>query len=96
MLLSLNHTILWKERHRARQRLALLEDLNGLLPGRLLLVIDLAQIEHVALDDSLPNTTLVLDNAPVTVLFAVFLSRATAQKHSENKLCIPEKVLGRG
>jgi len=55
---------------------------HGLLPGRLLLVVNLSQIKDVALNNPVIGAALVLDDAPVTMLLAIFLSRATAQKHN--------------
>src|SRR5438477_89762 len=43
--------LLGEQRHGARPRLALLENLDRLAPALALAVIDFAQIEHVALDD---------------------------------------------
>jgi hypothetical protein len=47
-----------------------------------LLVVDFPQIKDVTLNDSVPGATFVFDNAPVTVFFTIFLSRAAAQKHN--------------
>ncbi len=56
----------------------MLKDLDGLLPTGLLLIIDLAQVQNVALNDPVGGATLVLNDAPVVVFFAIFLSRAAA------------------
>src|SRR6266436_6786891 len=57
----------------------MLENLHRLLPGRLLLVVYLSQVKDVALNNPVIGAALVLDDAPVTMLLAIFLSRATAQ-----------------
>jgi hypothetical protein len=41
-------------------------------PRGALTVVDLAQIQHVPLHDSPAGHPAVLDNAPITVLLAVF------------------------
>ena len=73
---DLHGTVFGKQSHRARQRLAVLKNFDGLLPGRLLLVVDLAQVENVALDDFAARAALVFDDRPVAMLLAIFLSRA--------------------
>jgi len=65
-------------------------------PGFMLAVVDLAQIQHLALHHFAAGTALVLDNIPVTVRFAVFEASVESQEHgnqfSPNK--IEEKILG--
>jgi hypothetical protein len=51
----------------------LVEDADGLSPGRLLAVVDLADIEELALDDPAVLTAARLDDAPVVMGFAVLL-----------------------
>jgi hypothetical protein len=62
----------------------------------MLTVVDLTQIQHRALHHFATGTAFVLDNAPVTVLFAVFEASVESQEHanqlSENKIL--EKILG--
>jgi hypothetical protein len=52
-----------KQRHGAWARLALLENLNGLAPGLLLTVIDLAQVKRGPLDDPATGHPPVFDQA---------------------------------
>jgi hypothetical protein len=59
--LDLHGTVLGKQSHRARQRLAVRNNFDGLLPAGLLLVVDLAQIQGVVLDDFSPGAALVFD-----------------------------------
>ena len=65
-------------------------------PSFMLAVIDLAEIQHWALHHFAAATSLVLDNVPIAMLFAVFEASIIAQEHayqfSPNK--IDEKVLG--
>ena len=78
----LGGAIFGKQSHRFALGLSVLKDLDGFLPTGLLLIVDLAQIQNVPLDDSVGRPTPVLDDAPVAVFFAVFLSGGAAQKHN--------------
>ena len=53
--------------HSLWMRLAILEDLDRLLPGILLTAIDLAQIKHMALEHSATGHASVLDDAPIAM-----------------------------
>ena len=77
-------TLFGKQRHRAGHCLAVLKNFDGLLPGRLLLIVDLAQVENMALDDSVAHAAFVLDDRPGPMLLAIFLSCAATQKHNGN------------
>ena len=65
-------------------------------PSFMLAVVDLAEIQHLALHHFAAATSLVLDNIPIAMLFAVFEASIEAQEHanqfSPNK--IDEKILG--
>jgi len=74
--------ILGKQRHRARARLAFLENLDGLAPRLFLTVIDLAQVERVALHHPAAGHPPVFRQAVIPVFLAIFLSRRVAQKHN--------------
>jgi hypothetical protein len=80
-VLYLNRPLLGKHRHHAGLRLAVLKNLDRFFPGGLLLVVDFTQIKNVTLNDAVPRAPLVFDDAPVTMFFAILLSRAAAQKH---------------
>src|SRR5579872_5622149 len=84
--------LLREQRHCARAGLTLLENLNGPAPGFLLTVVDLAQIESVALDNPTTRCAPVFDQAVVAVLLAVFLSRRVAQKHNGIRLCTSARL----
>jgi hypothetical protein len=60
----------------------LVERLDRLTPGGTLIVVDLAQIEHVSLHSPTAGYAAVLDDAPVAVLLAVLPANLLAQKHS--------------
>ena len=65
-------------------------------PSFMLAIVDLAEIQHLALHHLTAATSLVLDNIPIAMLFAVFEASIEAQEHanqfSPNK--IDEKILG--
>ena len=65
-------------------------------PSFMLGIVDLAEIQHLALHHLTATASLVLDNIPIAMLFAVFEASIEAQKHanqfSPNK--IDEKILG--
>jgi hypothetical protein len=71
-----------KDRHLSRLALALLNYLDHLTPGRLLLIIDLAEIEHLTLYDTITTTAPVLHDAPVAVFLAVLEAFGRTQKHA--------------
>src|SRR5271157_4349339 len=60
----------------------LVKGLDDPRPSRVLAVVDLAQIQHGALDHPAASTAPVFDNAPVTVLLAVLLSPGESQEHA--------------
>jgi hypothetical protein len=66
---------------------AMLKNIDGLLPGGLLLIIDLPQIKNRLLDDFTSGATFVFDDAPIAVLLAILLSRSETQKHNGELLC---------
>src|SRR3981081_4586556 len=54
--------------------------------------VDLAQIQHVPLHHSAIIETPVLDDVPVAVRLAVFLSLVSPQKHDAANLCTSSRV----
>ncbi len=62
----------WEKRHLLGSFMALGEHLDGAPPGRLLAVVDLAEIKHLALDHPAAPHPTVLDEAPGAVDLAVF------------------------
>src|SRR5207245_2450541 len=57
-------------------------NLESRFPVEKLLLVQLAQIQDVALDDFITGATFVFDDAPVAVWLAIFLSRRATQKHN--------------
>jgi hypothetical protein len=83
----LDGAIFGEQGHGAGLGAAVFEDLDGLLPSGLLLVVDLSQVENVPLHDPAAGAAFVFDHAPVAVFLAIFLSRFAAQKHNGIRLC---------
>src|SRR5271170_8040299 len=61
-------------------------------PSFMLAIVDLAEIQHLALHHFTAAASLVLDNIPIAMLFAVFEAQEHANQFSPNK--IDEKILG--
>jgi hypothetical protein len=70
-----------EERALAGLTVAFIEDLDGLLPREALGVVDLAQVEHVALRHAAAGPSLALDDGPRAMLLAVFAPGAALQEH---------------
>ena len=73
--------ILGEERHGARPRRIVLENLDRLAPRLALAVIDFTQVEHMALDDFSAGHALVFDDAPIVMRLAILEAFAAAQEH---------------
>jgi hypothetical protein len=73
--------LLGEQRDLARRVLVLAEEFDGLAPGGFLHAIEFAEVEDVALDDTLVGQTTIFDNAPVKMFFAIFAALGTTQKH---------------
>ena len=58
---SVRRLLFGKQRHRAWCAVTFFEDLDRLLPDRLLMVVDLTKIKDVPLNDLATSDTLVLD-----------------------------------
>jgi hypothetical protein len=74
-------TILGEQGALAGLALFLIEDGDRLLPGGALRVIDLAQVENVALHHTTPDPP-ALDDGPGAMLLAVLLALAALEKHA--------------
>jgi hypothetical protein len=84
--------ILGKQRQPSPLPFVLIENLDGLAPGRRLRGVDLAQIQDVPLHHPAILETLVLDDVPVTVL--PFFFRSVRRRNMvAPSLCSP--TLGR-
>ena len=62
-------------------RIVLAEELDAFAPRGFLEAVEFAEIEDVALDDAPVVQSAILDNTPVEVLFAIFATFGTTQKH---------------
>jgi hypothetical protein len=75
------HAVFGKQGHLLWLALAFLKNFDALLPRGLLAVIDLTQIQHVALHTSALDSP-ALHDGPSAVFLAVFASRAALQIHN--------------
>jgi hypothetical protein len=64
--------IIWEERYLLWCIVILAEQIDRLTPSRLLDAIDLAEVKHMALDDSTVSEPTIFHHAPVAVLLAIF------------------------
>jgi len=88
--------ILREQRQRPGTARILVEHLDRLAPGRRLRGVDLAQIQHMPLHHPAIIETLVLDDVPVAVRLAVFLSLGPPQEHDAANLMHTKPRLGIG
>jgi hypothetical protein len=58
------------------------EGLDLTAPSFMLAVVDLAQIQHLALNDLAARAALALDNVPIAMFFAVFEASVESQEHA--------------
>ncbi len=74
-----------------------IDHLQAFAPGRLLRVIDLAQVKDRALRRVTDAQTAILNDAPIAMRFAIFLAGVIAQKHVVGRQCTTQKERpGRG
>lgn len=84
-----NRAILREQGHLQGPSPAFGENLNGPPPGRLLAVVDLAEIKHLALDHPATAHPPVLHKAPTAVRLAVLAPGLAAEKHAET---LPNRI----
>jgi len=75
-----------KQRQRPRAGLAILENLNRPPPRQLLRIVDLAQLQHVALHHAAVGNPRVFNNAPVAMLLAILPANLETQEHDGREL----------
>jgi len=80
--------VIRKQRQRSWLRRPLLKGLDRFAPGELLAIVDLAQVQNVALNHAAPADAPVLHHAEVAALLAVLLANRRAQKHDGAPLSI--------
>jgi hypothetical protein len=73
-----------KQGNLRRSPLVLVEHLDRLAPSRLLRIVDLPEVEHLALHHTPVGDATVLDDAPATVLLAVLETIFRAQEHADS------------
>jgi len=59
-----------------------IKDFDRTIPIPLLAVVDLAEVQHLALHHSAASTALALDNIPIAMFFAVFEASVESQEHA--------------
>ena len=59
-----------------------IKDFDRTTPIPLLAVVDLAELQHLALHHSAASTALALDNIPIAMFFAVFEASVESQEHA--------------
>jgi hypothetical protein len=79
-----NLAISRKQRQLAVPPAAFIKGADQLAPSLALAVIDLAEIEHLPLNHLAAGATLILDNIPGTMLFAVFEASVEPKEHDAN------------
>src|SRR5450432_2518632 len=70
------------EQRDLRRLSRLVEDLDRATPGRMLAIVDLAEIGYLSLNHAPALNAPVLDNRPGTMLLAVLAANLVAQKHA--------------
>ena len=75
-----------KQRQGPRPRGASLQNLDRPPPRQFLRIVDLAQVQHVALYDAPAGYPRVFNNAPVAVLLAILPANFGAQEHNGREL----------
>src|SRR5713101_100847 len=81
-----------KQRQLAVPPAPFIEGFDLLAPSFALAVIDLAEIQHLPLHNLAAGATLVLDDIPVAMLFAVFEASVESQEHDANQLT-PSRII---
>ena len=74
------------QRDGASRLLPLIENLDTPAPRHLLVIVDLAEIEHVSLDNAALGYTPVLNQTPIVMLLAILFAHAASQKHDGTRL----------
>ena len=74
--------VVGKQTHSGEALFRIIEYLQRVPPRRLLLIVDLSQIQHGALRRLATRQATVLHDAEVTVIIVVFVAIGAAQKHA--------------
>ena len=72
-----------EQRHLRRSTMGLIYHLHRSTPRRFLPVVDLAQVQLLALDHTPVGDAAILNDAPVSVLFAVVAACLGWQEHAD-------------
>src|SRR5579872_5227459 len=82
-----NFPIVGKQTHGGEALFGFAEYIERLAPRRLLLIVDLAEIENGALRGLAPGQPPVLDHAEIPMILAVLVPVCAAQKHRSAAAC---------
>lgn len=88
--------VIGEERHLGGGIARRVHYLNGAAPGGTLAVVDLAEVEHLALHDPAIGRAAVFDDTPVAVILAVFAAVLVAQEHVTSVRKNPDTLKGVG
>src|ERR1043166_2593853 len=88
--------VIGKQTHGGEALFGFIEYVERLSPCRLLVVIDLAEIENGALRSLAARQSTVFDHTEVAMIFAVFAPVCVAEKHLSAAACQTSKAQKRG
>jgi hypothetical protein len=71
-----------KQGHLPPSLFGALKHINGFAPGRMLAVVYFAKIEHLSLNNPVARHSLVLNDTPVAMFFAVLKAVFGSEKHA--------------
>ena len=71
-----------KQSHLSALFLAALKDINGFAPGCMFAIVYFAKIADLSLDNPVIRHTLVFNDTPITMSFAVFKAAFSPEKHA--------------
>jgi hypothetical protein len=74
-------TIGGKQCYLSALRFVVFKNIDGFAPGSMLAVINFAEIKDLPLNNAVVRCAPVLDNAPVSMFFAVFKAAFSPEKH---------------
>jgi hypothetical protein len=81
LVVLLNLALRSHQCHGASYIFALIENLDAPTPSHLLAIVNLTQIQDMALDNAALGDTPVLHHTPILVLLAILFAPAASQKH---------------
>ena len=83
-----------KQSHLSALFFAALKDIDAFAPGCMLAIVYFAKIEDLSLDNPVTRHTLVFNDTPITMFFAVFEAAFGSEKHAPILLNTTRKSRG--